>query len=444
MIVRLKKMIEKIPEPIGKYFSYVPYGRRLGSDYGASLENIVFFDSATTDEKKDFIFKQTRKIVTHAIFTNSFYQKFYAEAGFCLDDLRTFKDIQKIPLVAKADLKSVSFVERTSLGSKGFLVNTGGTSGDPLEFYLDRQAFAREWAHMHTIWSQVDYHPTDLKLTFRGKNLGSAPLRYNPVHNEYVVNTYLPLSVVIDAIAKVVKKKTIKYLHGYPSTIYNFALEAARCNPQLVTDLNRTLKGILLGSEYPAPVYRDTIKEVFAAPTISWYGHSEMAVLACEQGQEGAYHPFQSYGYCEAIPDGKGNYKMVGTSYCNETSPFIRYDTGDLITPYFTDGILESFKIAEGRVGEFILDRNSQRVSLTALIFGRHHKIFGLARYLQIRQDKAGEATLMITLPAGEHLSESEIASGFDTSHVEVNFSYQCLRDPVKTPAGKIPLLIKG
>jgi len=444
MIVQLKKMIEKIPEPIGKYFSYVPYAMRLGNDYGASIENIGFFVSATTDEKKDFIFKKTYEITTHAIAHNSFYQKFYADAGFSLDGLRTFEDIQKIPLITKADLKSASLAERTTPGSKDFLVNTGGSSGDPLEFYLDRHAFAREWAHMHTIWSQVDYQPTDLKLTFRGKNLGSSPLRYNPVHNEYVVNTYLPLPVVIDAIATVVNKKSVRYLHGYPSTIYNFALEAVRCNQQLVADLDRTLKGILLGSEYPAPVYRDTIKEVFTAPTISWYGHSEMAVLACEQGQEGVYHPFQSYGYCEAVPDGMDNFRLVSTSYFNETSPFIRYDTGDLITPHFTDGILESYEIAEGRVGEFIIDRDGQRVSLTALIFGRHHKIFGQARYLQIRQDKAGEATLMITLPDGINLTDEEITAGFDTSHVAVDFSYRFLSEPVKTPAGKIPLLIKG
>ncbi|GAB6194141.1 phenylacetate--CoA ligase family protein [Desulfocastanea catecholica] len=444
MIVRLKKVIEKIPEPIGKYFAYVPYAMRLGSDYNASIKNISFFDSATTDEKKDFIFKQTRKIITHAIGHNSFYQKIYADAGFYLDDLRSFDDIQKIPLITKADLKNVSLAERTTPESKGFLVNTGGTSGDPLEFYLDRQAFAREWAHMHTIWSQVDYQPTDLKLTFRGKNLGSSPLRYNPVHNEYVVNTYLPLKIVIDAIEKVVKKKSIKYLHGYPSTIYNFALEVARCDKQLVTELNRTLKGILLGSEYPAPIYRDAIKKVFKAPTISWYGHSEMAVLAYEQSEDGKYHPFHSYGYCEAVLDGSGNYRLVGTSYFNEGSPFIRYDTGDLIFPLFADGILDSFRIAEGRVGEFIVDRIGQRVSLTALIFGRHHKIFGSARYLQIRQDRAGEATLMITLPVGESLSDAEITAGFDTSHVEVAFNYLCISEPIKTPAGKIPLLIKG
>lgn len=416
---------------------------RLGSKYSESLQQIGFMDSASIEVKKDVIFHRTHKILANTIANNSFYKTFYADAGFCLDDLCTFEDIKNIPLITKGDMKKFSLIERATPHSGSFLTNTGGTSGEPLEFYLDRQAFACEWAHMHTIWSQIGYQPTDLKLTFRGKNLGPLPLLYNPVHNEYIVNAYLHLPVVIDAIAKIVRKKSVRYLHGYPSTIYNFASEAASCNEQLVADLNGSLKGVLLGSEYPAPVYRDTIKEVFKVPTISWYGHSEMAVLAYERGQKGVYHPFQSYGYCEAVPDARGNFRLVGTSYYNEASPFIRYDTGDIIAPLFADGILESFKIAEGRIGEFILDRNGQRVSLTALIFGRHHKIFGSARYLQIRQDNAGEATLLVTLPDGANLSDEELKAGFDSSHVAVDFSYLRLKEPVKSPTGKIPLLIK-
>ena len=42
--------------------------------------------------------------------------------------------------------------------AKGMKINTGGTSGQPLEFYLDHQAFAREWAHMHHLWQAHGYH----------------------------------------------------------------------------------------------------------------------------------------------------------------------------------------------------------------------------------------------------------------------------------------------
>ena len=56
------------------------------------------------------------------------------------------------------------------------------------------------------------------------------------------------------------------------------------------------------------------------------------------------------------------------------------------------------FAIKEGRSGDFFEDRNGKKIPLTALIFGRHHKAFDLADYIQIGQSEPGKATLYITM----------------------------------------------
>lgn len=48
--------------------------------------------------------------------------------------------------------------------------------------------------------------------------------------------------------------------------------------------------------------------------------------------------------------------------------------------------------------GDFIEDRNGKKISLTALMFVRHHKAFDFADYIQINQFKPGKATLYITM----------------------------------------------
>jgi phenylacetate-CoA ligase len=298
---------------------------------------------------------------------------------------------------------------------------------------------------MHRIWGQVGYRPTDTKLTFRGKNLGDRPLRYNSVHNEWLVNAYGRWSEVARALRALLDWGDIAYLHGYPSLIYEFARQCSSDAPDLVDELRVTLRGILFGSEFPAPVYRDTVEQVFDAPTVSWYGHSEMAILAPERGKKYHYRPFQTYGYCEAVADGDGAFRLVGTSYHNVASPFIRYDTGDLVTPAEQrDGLLTEFKIAAGRTGDFITDRNGRRISLTALIFGRHHPIFGVAQFVQVHQQRPGEATLLATLPGRTDQETPELAEAFDTTNVAITFRFVTRSQPVRTAAGKVPLLVSS
>jgi phenylacetate-CoA ligase len=296
---------------------------------------------------------------------------------------------------------------------------------------------------MHRIWARVGYRPTDVKLTLRGKHLGGDVYRYNAVHNEFLLNGYVPLRDVLDAVRAIAKRRNIAYIHGYPSAIAELARGCTELAPDVATTLRRTLRGVLLGSEYPAPVYRDRIEQAFGAPTISWYGHSEMAILAGEVDRF-LYAPMLSYGLTEAVPDGRGGHRLVGTSYDNVASPFIRYDTGDSIEPVeVRGGILRTFRIASGRVGEYVTDKTGGHVSLTALIFGRHHPIFDTADFLQVRQTSPGAVEILVTPSPGARVTSDDVRAGFDATHVALDIRYTVCQEPIRTPAGKVPLLVR-
>lgn len=436
---RFKRLVEYVPPPMGKFLAHVPYSWRLGPVYGETRRDIGKFDQLSFEERKIQITERFKSILTYAYRNNEFYRNLCWQKEFDPYAVRTFEDIQKVPIVTRADLRDVEINNRSQRQIGRMLINTGGTSGEPLSFYIDRHAFAREWAHMHSIWSVADYRTTDLKLTFRGKNLGRSPLRYNAVHNEYLVNGYCPPKIQAESIKAIAQK--VRFIHGYPSSIYEFVRFCAEENPKILELLRSNLKAVLLGSEYPVFIYRDLIEEKLRVQTISWYGHSEMAALAYES-EKYVYVPFQTYGYCEAVPDGKGNYRLVGTSYYNRVSPFIRYDTGDLIIPVFDGGLLASFRIASGRVGEFVEDLHGRRISLTALIFGRHHKIFNTARFVQIKQEEPGRATIFVVLPKNHGLEDNDVSAGFDLSNVAIDFSFETRESPIRSPSGKVPLLV--
>jgi phenylacetate-coenzyme A ligase PaaK-like adenylate-forming protein len=95
-----------------------------------------------------------------------------------------FEDLSSIPIVTREMLQSVPLEDRSSARQDRYLGNTGGSSGQPLTFYLQSNSFAHEWAHMHTIWDRIDFRPGDLRLSFLGRNV-RGKIDYKAVGHHY-------------------------------------------------------------------------------------------------------------------------------------------------------------------------------------------------------------------------------------------------------------------
>lgn len=293
---------------------------------------------------------------------------------------------------------------------------------------------------MHSIWAAGCYDYKKAKLTLRGKDLGRDLIRYNVNHNEYVINAYKPISDIVDNIIHSGLGNKIFYLHGYPSLIFELANYLLVNNIKLLKVFPKGIACIFFGSEFPLPNQRDIIEKVFNCHSISWYGHSEMSVLAGEI-EPYFYRPFHSYGYTEAISSDYDSSFLVGTSLHNFKTPFIRYNTEDLIYPVeYEDSLLKSFKVAQGRVGDFVTDSKGHKVSLTAMIFGRHHKIFEFIENIQVYQEKQGIVRLYITCQS--NMSINQARELMDLNGLHFLFSFVVLSKPIRTSAGKTPLKI--
>jgi phenylacetate-CoA ligase len=441
LIATTKSLVYRLPDRLQR-FLYWRMRRLLYLRSASSFrKNWSAFERMEEHERRQWLLDKVRGVVLHAQTTNPFYQSYYRENHFDARDLRSFDDLLHIPVVTKNILRSAGPDWLQPHNCRAF-ANTGGTSGSPLRFCAGKRLWAKEAFHIEKVWERIGCSSRNARAVFRGVNVGHAPWIYRPQDDAYYVNTYRSYAETADALRQLFMTRDIQFLHGYPSAIYQFALS---CLDAKLVDLrqavSRCLRGVLLGSEYPAPQYRTVIEDVFQVRTISWYGHSEMTVLAAETDHEGMYEPLHTYGYCEAVPAELGTHSLVGTSFDNLSSPFIRYDTGDRIEPVRQDkGLLLSFRIAAGRVGEFVMDRNGSPISLTALIFGRHHKAFDRADFVQISQERPGMATIHVT--TRDTVSNTELARWFDTGDVAIDFRFRNRRSPWRTSQGKVALLI--
>ena len=77
---------------------------------------------------------------------------------------------------------------------------------------------------------------------------------------------------------------------------------------------------------------------------------------------------------------------------------------------------------------------------MTILIFGRHHKAFDVADYVQIGQTEPGKATLYVTMKNRQ--MGGDMAKLFDLTNVDVDFEFKVVERPVRTGMGKLKLRV--
>jgi phenylacetate-CoA ligase len=448
LLLWAKNNLRNIPPGIGRYLSMVPYGQRpgIGPNYLQRQKDIELYAKLDSKARQLFIFERIKKVLDFSFNNIPFYQKFYSDKGFLPSKVQHFESLQEIPVMSKTDLNLIELEFRSAIQSDRYLTNTGGSSGAPLNFYIQSSFMGTEWAHIHRIWQHYGFQVSDFKLLFIGIGpTNGKAIAYDFIRNSFLVNIYAPPEQIIYELRRIIGKYPIRFLHGYPSALYSFSLQIETLAPDLRAILSDTIKGVFLNSEFPHTHFRNKIEAIFGARTLSWYGHSERCVLAYEKEEKFLYHPMQTYGHVECLPLDNDKAQLIGTSYYNFASPFIRYNTEDIVEncQFDDSGILHGFKIKDGRSGEFIIDSNGNKISLTGLIFGRHHLLFDYSKYIQVYQIKPGKAIILYVPKGKGQLKEIFNPNNlFDSRDVSIEFKFCLINSPIRTVSGKINLLV--
>lgn len=440
----LKNNITLLPTRLGLLINHIPYEYRpvIGDIYKRRNKEIKLFEKLNYSEKKNFIFNRMNSIINYSYENIPFYNSLYKEKGFNPSShLKSFEDIENVPIITKSMLQSCDLEHRSSEQKRRYIVNTGGSSGIPLSIYRVPNSMGHEQAHMHKIWESANYTTSDIKLVFGGRSNISKLVDYDVVNNSFAADIYADYAEVSKKLKVILNKYNVKYIHGYPSSIYDFLKYVVENDTELLKLMASKIKAAFLGSEYPHKMYRDFIEDNLKIKTLSWYGHTERAILAYEKEEKFKYHPFHTYGFAEAIEIDENQYELVGTNYYNFASPLIRYNTEDIVSNLeISDGLINSFGIKKGRGGEFIIDRNNKKINLTGFIFGRHHELFNHSKFIQVKQIKEGDIEVHYV---SNEIEESVAANYFDSSNADFEIKFIRRESPYKTQSGKINLLIK-
>lgn len=154
--------------------------------------------------------------------------------------------------------------------------------------------------------------------------------RTNHVQRQVWFSSFHMSEENLDAYIEEIETRQLRFLEGYPSTLYilaNYLQRNGRKCP---------MKAVFTSSETLHTIQRETIEAVFDCRIFDFYGHAERAIFAAECENHSGKHLAEEFGYAEIVddsgnpvPDGTPGY-LVGTSLYNEATPMIRYRTGDV------------------------------------------------------------------------------------------------------------------
>lgn len=267
-----------------------------------------------------------------------YYRRLFARLGFAPESVRSTEDLKSLPILEKADIRNAG----RDLCSSAFArlqpraKSTSGSTGVPLNYYLDRRSHSYLWAQIWRAWGQAGYRPGDRYATLSGGSL--VPQKVDFKQRVYLalsgalhLPSYHLTSSELDRYAEILAQRQVAFLYGYPSSV---GLFARHCQEQRRPAL--ALRAVFTTSEQLLPQTRATIATTFGCPVIDTYGCNDGGLYSFECAEARGFHYGMESVIVEVVdetgtplPAGCVG-RIVTTHLVNRAEPFLRYATGDL------------------------------------------------------------------------------------------------------------------
>jgi len=266
-----------------------------------------------------------------------YYRNLFAQIGFTSQDLHSLGDLAKLPLLTKAEIRQNTEALKSEQARGLMRFNTGGSTGEPLIFFLGKERVSHDVAAKWraTRWWDVDIgdpeivvwgSPIELKAQDRVRALRDRMLRTE------LLPAFQMSEARLDEFLAQIRRRRPKMLFGYPSAIAHIARHARR-RGMFMDDLG--IRVAFVTSETLYEDQRRDIGRVFQCPMANGYGSREAGFIA-HQCPAGSLHITAEDVIVEILdesgrplPAGQSG-EIVVTHLATADFPFIRYRTGDV------------------------------------------------------------------------------------------------------------------
>jgi phenylacetate-CoA ligase len=432
--------------------------------YLKELEETQWWSNKELQEMQN---KKLQSLIKHAYANVPYYRKIFNERGLVDKDIQTIDDLYKLPILTKDDIRQ-NFENMQANDFKKWapsLKTTGGSTGEPLMYYITQDAFSINLAGIFRGLAWAGYKFGDKKITLGGSRLVSDKRQ---TIKGWLVNKLIDRNLSISTLdmseEKVnkyvcqIKKYKPKFVYGYASALYLIANYLKQNKINIIQPV-----AIFSTAEMLLPHYRKEIEDVFKCEVFDFYGTFDGGPQALECPTHNGYHVSSEKAIMEFLDDnGKpvspGNPgEIITTDLHNYAMPFIRYAVGDIATPTgercSCGRGLPFINSIEGRTLDFILLPDGSKVRGSRLIdvfyenMGEDYiRELATIKQFQVIQDSLDELVVLIIQDASPTIEETEYIKSelIKALNYPMNINIEFVDTIPQTKAGKKKYIVSN
>ena len=319
--------------------------------------------------------KKLTRLISYAYVNVPFYRKVFKTNNIFPEDIKTHEDLVKIPPLTKDMVRNYGFTDLLSTclpKKRRYMGRTGGSTGEPLRFWRDKDSGSWAWGAMYRFWGWAGLQIWDKKFSVFGGSLGGFLTNKSRIRlslEKFLTGT-VPIISAFDlleenmksCVTEIQSSTDIHYIRGYASALF---ILAKYINSQNYEILN--IKGILTTADNLYPSYREEIEKAFNCNVYDQYGSGEIYAIAGQCDKASFYHVFDEHVIVENKVTSETEKNALITDLDNYASPFIRYDLGDVIVESKEScdcgRNLSTIREIKGRVQDYIVTSNGNLIT---------------------------------------------------------------------------------
>ena len=377
----------------------------------------------STDRVVAFQLQRLRNLLQDVAVNVPYYRDLFAQLGFDPSSVTSTVDLQRLPFLDKAIIRANTDALKHADAQGLARFNTGGSSGEPLIFYIGTKRVSHDVAAKwrSTRWWGVDIGDPEIVVWGSPIELGKQD-RIKSVRDKLLRTQLLPAfemsEAKLDQFVATIRAVKPRMLFGYPSALTHIANHAKKRDVNM-TDLG--IKVAFVTSERLYDEQRGTIAKAFGCKVANGYGGRDAGFIAHEC-PSGNMHITADDIVVEIInktgqvqPAGVEG-EIVITHLSTNDFPFIRYRTGDIgvlgATPCRCGRGLPLLQDIQGRSTDFVVAANGTVMHGLSLIYILRD-LSGVQFFKVVQESRALTRVLLVTDGAFEDESVEKIIAGF-------------------------------
>jgi phenylacetate-CoA ligase len=367
--------------------------------------------------------KRLAALVAQAAEHVPYYRTLFRDRAIDPKAIRSRADLAALPFLDKAAIRANSDALRADNARGLARLNTGGSSGEPLVFFIGKERVSHDVAAKWraTRWWGVDIGDPEIVVWGSPIELAKED-RVRRLRDRLLRTRLLPAfemsEAKLDAFIARIRSTRPKMLFGYPSALAHIARHA-RSRAIRMDDLG--IRVAFVTSERLYDDQRATIASTFGCSVANGYGGRDAGFIAHEC-PSGGMHITAEDIIVETIdrrglaakPGEPG--EIVVTHLATGDFPFIRYRTGDV-------GVLDDsacacnrglplLKEIQGRTTDFVVAYDGTVLHGLALIYVVRD-LPGIESFKVIQESRDRTRVLLVRGPGFEADAVASIVEGF-------------------------------